>query len=262
MAKPSKESIVEQLTLDFGYKEEELPTEYKDLCETLKSAKAIGEAEEVKENPKLDETQTLSLGDIGWTEYVLSLFADDEKINNSPTVDGLRRVATKLIGLYGIESHVVQTPDPINNGRATVTVNVHTNAGVYSGSADVFTKNTEFEYAVHPVATAETRAEGRALRKALRLKKVLAAEEIVDKDLISMQPEDTAPVEKGMLTAIKSMCMSRGLNLDLQKIVAWKNFNGVEAPEDLNKAQALEIATNINNWNKDPNSIPQEIKKV
>ncbi|NDC96188.1 hypothetical protein EB077_12845, partial [bacterium] len=47
-----------------------------------------------------------------------------------------------------------------------------------SGSADVYWGNCDKVYRNHPVAVAETRAEGRALRRALKLRKVVAAEEL------------------------------------------------------------------------------------
>jgi hypothetical protein len=135
---------------------------------------------------------TPSIHDLEWTDYVLSLLSDDEKINDNPTTDGLRRIFEKVLNCRVIESktNVVQSPDPNNEKRATV---VHTiayclneavqdtmglNLLSVDGAADVYWGNCDKVYRNHPVAVAETRAEGRALRRALRLRKVVAAEEL------------------------------------------------------------------------------------
>lgn len=151
-----------------------------------------------KETPEVvtEETQAApvkpSINDLGWTDYVLSLLSDDEKIADNPTTDGLRRVFEIALDCCVTEAktEVVQTPDPNNEKRATV---VHTISYVLkhidsedenlkyrsvSGAADVYWGNCDKIYRNHPVAVAETRAEGRALRRALKLRKVVAAEEI------------------------------------------------------------------------------------
>ena len=60
--------------------------------------------------------------DLGWTEYVLSLLSDDEKIQGNPTTDGLRRIFEIAMDCVIIEStsDVVQSPQPANEKRATV----------------------------------------------------------------------------------------------------------------------------------------------
>jgi hypothetical protein len=52
---------------------------------------------EVVENKaeNISETKELvkpNINDIEWTDYVLGLLTDDEKISGNPTTDGLRRV--------------------------------------------------------------------------------------------------------------------------------------------------------------------------
>ena len=60
--------------------------------------------------------------DLGWTDYVLGLLSDDEKIKGNPTTDGLRRVFEIALECTVInsESIVQQTPDLNNANRATV----------------------------------------------------------------------------------------------------------------------------------------------
>jgi len=145
--------------------------------------------------------------DLEWTDYVLSLLSDDEKISGNPTTDGLRRVFEIALNCTVVEStsNVAQTPDINNEKRATV---VHTigyilksadqqhqdplllNMRTVSGAADVYWGNCDKVFRNHPVAVAETRAEGRALRRALKLRKVVAAEELA-KDIEDHPDHDT-----------------------------------------------------------------------
>lgn len=145
-----------------------------------------------KEQVSTTETKRVAINDLEWNDYVLGLLSDDEKIDGNPTTDGLRRIFEIALDCDLIESisEVVQSPDPNNEKRATVT---HTlryvlksdsqpkdeiKYRVVTGSADVYWGNCDKVYRNHPVAVAETRAEGRALRRGLRLRKVVAAEEL------------------------------------------------------------------------------------
>ena len=136
-----------------------------------------------------------------WSEYVFSQFSDSELIDGNPTVGGLRRVVELLLGavIYsGPRSFNVHYPEnPQEIGRATVVYEIHIAwAGdnpwvdlekglptrVFAAIAGSFLGNTDDFYSIYPEAIAETRAEARALRKALGLKSVVAHEEITDKD--------------------------------------------------------------------------------
>lgn len=150
-------------------------------------AKNSKKEDEIVENTK----KVVTPNDLDWTDHVLSLLSEDEKIAGNPTTDGLRRIFEIALNCTVIrsESDVVQSPSPDNEKRATV---VHSltfviNSGSQdetikyrsvSGAADVYWGNCDKVYRNHPVAVAETRAEGRALRRALKLRKVVAAEEI------------------------------------------------------------------------------------
>jgi hypothetical protein len=139
------------------------------------------------------KTNKIEINSLEWNDYVLGLLSDDEKIDGNPTTDGLRRIFEIALNCTVVESisQVVQSPEPNNEKRATV---VHTIGFVLkdevsdkaflnvkrivSGAADVYWGNCDKIYRNHPVAVAETRAEGRALRRGLKLRKVVAAEEL------------------------------------------------------------------------------------
>jgi hypothetical protein len=158
----------------------------------------------LSETQQMDDKKLPTPNDLEWTDYVLSLLSDDEKISGNPTTDGLRRIFEIALNCTVIQakSEVVQTPDINNEKRATV---VHTlmyvlknidperpdlNNRIVSGSADVYWGNCDKIYRNHPVAVAETRAEGRALRRGLKLRKVVAAEELA-KDIEDHPDHDT-----------------------------------------------------------------------
>lgn len=152
------------------------------------------------------EVKNICPNDLEWTDHVLNLLSDDEKIKGNPTTDGLRRIFEIALNCRVLSSisKVAQSPDINNEKRATVvhSITYYLNGGspdypglntvTVDGAADVYWGNCDKIYRNHPVAVAETRAEGRALRRALKLRKVLAAEEIAeeiedhpDKDTVS-----------------------------------------------------------------------------
>jgi hypothetical protein len=160
--------------------------------------------ETITENTSDSENKIPGPNDLEWTDYVLSLLSDDEKISGNPTTDGLRRVFEVALNCTVSQStsDVVQTPDISNEKRATVvhTISYVLNDGcehpsalktkTVSGAADVYWGNCDKIFRNHPVAVAETRAEGRALRRGLKLRKVVAAEELA-KDIEDHPDHDT-----------------------------------------------------------------------
>jgi hypothetical protein len=169
--------------------------------------------------------------DIEWTDYVLSLLSDDEKISDNPTTDGLRRIFEVALNCTITEStsDVVQAPDINNEKRATVvhSLTFFLNDGgdeespikyrVVSGAADVYWGNCDKIYRNHPVAVAETRAEGRALRRGLKLRKVVAAEELA-KDIEDHPDHDT--VTKITNNQLNFMdVLAKRMNINVEKLL-------------------------------------------
>lgn len=204
------------------------------------------EASEATVTNKIDNTGTdlPSISDPGWTEYVLSSLMDYEKDNGSPKTDGLRRIATKLLGVFSSQTDILQTPTVENGFRASVKVELtfHNNRFSTTGAADVYSGNTKAKFATHAVATAETRAEGRALRKALRLTKVLAAEELTGPDADEPTGAD-GRANTGMLNGLRIMANKIGKTL-LQ--CAEMNRITIGSEEDLTTDQGLRLSNWIN----------------
>jgi hypothetical protein len=157
--------------------------------------------DEIVERVPNKEAGVILYGSPDWSEHVFAQFSDDELISGNPTVGGLRRVAELLLGAItfsGPTDFKVHYPDnPQEIGRATVVYAIHIAWGadnpwldinadmptrIFSAIAGSYLGNTDDMYSVYPEAIAETRAEGRALRKALGLKNAVSHEELTDKD--------------------------------------------------------------------------------
>ena len=211
-----------------------------------------------------------SPNDIEWTDYVLSLLSDDEKINGNPTTDGLRRIFEIALNcsIVSSTSNVVQTPSPDNEKRATVIHSLtyylnHTseesnglNTRTMDGSADVYWGNCDKIYRNHPVAVAETRAEGRALRRALKLRKVVAAEELV-KDVEDHPDHDSvSKITNNQINFID--VIAKRLNINVTKLL---ETNSMEHKNiyTLEHEDAVKVVRMLSSFQQNVANIPSEI---
>lgn len=228
-------------------------------------------AKATKETTK-EETKTVTPNDLEWTDHVLALLSDDEKISGNPTTDGLRRIFEIALNCSVVEStsHVVQSPDVHNEKRATV---VHTlafvlnNQGsdkdglnskkIVSGAADVYWGNCDKIYRNHPVAVAETRAEGRALRRALKLRKVVAAEEIAKEIEDNPDGHNISKISSNQINFID--VLSKRLDINVMKMLESighkdKNIYNIEHED------AIKISKLLSSYQQDIGTIPEDIK--
>jgi hypothetical protein len=215
-----------------------------------------------------ETTQKPKPNDIEWTDYVLALLSDDEKISGNPTTDGLRRIFEIALDCTLTESNseVVQTPDINNEKRATV---VHSLTFVLnegsddsgtkyrsvSGAADVYWGNCDKIYRNHPVAVAETRAEGRALRRALKLRKVVAAEELA-KDIEDHPDHDT--VTKITNNQLNFMdVLAKRMNINIEKLLD-KLAISRENVYNISYSDAVDIIKNLTEYQQQ-NNVSEDI---
>ena len=166
-----------------------------------------------------------------WSDYVMGLFQQDELIAGYPKINGLRRVANYLLGDI-VESTPTNVVVVGGAGEKTVVVtyrlaiewNLDYPVGfgnmvpnkqvrVFGGVADCNESNSGF--GKHASAVADSKAEGRALRKALCIN-VIAAEELMagEDTEISGIPKMTSAITPALRTVIKSKCKALNLNLD------------------------------------------------
>lgn len=147
-----------------------------------------------------------------WHDFVMSHFDPSELVDGNPKCAGLRRVAELLLGdiIDSRPVNVMLSPSESGPGQATVMYNVvfgnWRNSGqtrVYGEVAEVWHGNTDEPYSAHPAATASTRAEGRALRKALGVN-CLAAEELTTKKDVTAIMQNIVKVEAPAVLEIQS----------------------------------------------------------
>lgn len=245
---------------------------------------------------KKEEDLTPKYNDPGWHDYVMSKFAPNELIEvggkKYPNINGLRRVAGLLLGEI-VEAgpwEVKTTMDPTNSGKAVITYRIviewklggmsydANGEAVYairtfSAVGSSYEGNTDDTYAVFPEAIAETRAEGRALRRALRLG-VVCADELTRKDtaeVIRQQREkqekstdgsweESAAITDNQVNGIKILCDRLGI--DIQKFInsGTKQYGDIL---EVSKQTAANMIQRLNKYQNTNNevSIPVEILK-
>ena len=218
---------------------------------------------------KQEESEKPSMLSPEWSDYVMKFFTEKELIDGNPLTAGLRRVAELLIGeiISSKPTQVmrIETNDPI--GKTTVIYEVQflvvrpnrePYIKTYADTADVWAGNTDDLYAVHAPATASTKAEGRALRKALKLR-VVAAEELCKKDVsqfLSQQPNQMDErIKPEQIKYIDVNC--KNLNIDVLKFInaGEKVYNTIYEVKRDTAAKMIDLITKIKrgeqNLNKD-----------
>lgn len=232
-----------------------------------KSKKTDQQQEEVVD---IKEKIRPSTSDITWTDYVLGLLSDDEKIKGNPTTDGLRRIFELALNckMIASKSQVVQSPSPDNEKRATVVHSVcyllnpegsdndHLNTVSIDGAADVYWGNCDKIYRNHPVAVAETRAEGRALRRALKLRKVVAAEEMAEEMEDHPDQNSVSKISNNQINFID--VMSKRLNINVVELLRINNIK-YDNIYDMHHEEAVSIIRVLSKYQQDMSSIPSEL---
>lgn len=225
-----------------------------------------------EESDIVENTQTktkVNISDIEWTDYVLSELSEDEKIKGNPTTDGLRRVFEKVMNGIVIQndSTVVQSPEPSNEKRATVVYSLtwydnnpdlpeSCKIKTVNGSADVYWGNCDKVYRNHPVAVAETRAEGRALRRAMRLRKVVAAEEISENIEDDIHSDNVTKITNNQINFIDVIAKRLDIN-----VISLCDKLGIKGNvRDVLHQDALSIIRELSSYQQKVDDIPDNIK--
>ena len=224
-------------------------------------------AEDVVEQKEQEITKP-DINSLEWNDYVLGLLSEEEKISGNPTTDGLRRIFEIALDCTIIDStsEVVQSPSPDNEKRATVvhSLNYILNDGslpaelrakAVNGAADVYWGNCDKVYRNHPVAVAETRAEGRALRRGLKLRKVIAAEEVANE--IEDDP-DGITVSKITNNQINFIdVLSKRLNINVNNMLTIKNIT--ESIYNVSHKDAVVLIRDLSKYQQNISDIPNNI---
>ena len=205
-----------------------------------------------------------------WHDYAMKLFNEDELVDGHPLVAGLRRVSELVLGqiMFSGPTQVFPVTRDDHHGRATVVFTVRfANGSEYSEVADSWEGNTDDMFCAYAVAIASTRAEARALRKALKIKGV-AAEELTKKDTakivrdISKQNnsssgdyDDAGRMSDAQYNFIDIKC--KQLNIDGSKL--FKEVFSVDQSRKVSKKIASDIIDRLNEYQRDKGSIPEGI---
>lgn len=189
-----------------------------------------------------------------WSDYVMGLLTKDEKVKDKPRADGLNRVARMLNGdfNYRLDVHHV-SPE-----FAAVTCIVTDQDGFdYTGSAECHVTNTDPPYNKYPLATAETRAIGRAMKRILGLTNVLTAEEssrIAELTIPESEEDRTeGSIQPTQINFVDRMC--KKLNVNLKNAVV-KIIGQHEKINDLSHSESLQLQQALDEWTKDTSEDP------
>jgi hypothetical protein len=121
----------------------------------------------------------------------------------------------------------------------------------FAGAADVNEQNVDAKFAAYPTSVAESRAEARALRKALNITDMLAAEEVGSQEGGSTGQTDpglTGKIEPQQIAAINAIVEQLKVPLAgvLGEALPAARAKNVFALEDLTSAEGVSILRNLN----------------
>lgn len=213
---------------------------------------------------KQNESEVPDMLSPEWNDYVMTFFTERELIDGNPLTAGLRRVAEMLVGEIisskPVDVQRTETNDPI--GKTTVVYEVQflvrngdkEYVKTYADVADVWAGNTDDLFAVHAPATAATKAEGRALRKALKIRAV-AAEELCKKDVSAYLSQQSGQMDERIKPEqIKYLDMNcKKLDIDIIKFInsGEKEYNSVYEVKRDTAAKMIDIINKIKRGDQD-----------
>jgi len=195
-----------------------------------------------------------------WVNFLIGQLEDSELVKGAPTTDGLRRVTEKYFGeIISSESDIVSN----NDGhyaivRHTLMIKKHENDTTINVGAciDVNKVNLPAPFNKHLIATACTRAEGKALRRALKIR-VHTAEE-----LSNVHDEDdesdlaNAHANDQQVMALTAMCKRQ--NIDLVKFVkSMTNNKKMKNIKQLQKKEASVMLDKVSHYMRE--GVPEDL---
>lgn len=286
----SKEALIKKL-IDEGYPGENLHAlKRPQLIDLIKedqqteeqkgeiAVQVLEEIEKVTKPDPIDESdedqcdQTkpeISPNSPDWTQYILGKFADDELEGKNPRVEGLRRVAEEVVGeLIEEGCDLVAAPTVDNEMRVCVKCWVVFDVGGtlkrFEALADAYPGNCTSIFGAYLTAMADTRGKGRCFRNALKLRQVVAAEEIDPVVAASQTGDDQQPIDPSQSTAIRVVAKRLGASiqkcLDAMDVKYELNNDGVLNLASLTKGDAKKVLGQLNGYSSSNDGIPNELK--
>jgi hypothetical protein len=224
----------------------------------------------------VEEVKAPTPQDKEWSDYVLRHLEKDEIVKidkkDCPLSAGLRRLVEKFIGeVIKSNSDVIQAPSQQNGHRA---VCVHSitilkrdgrsqegNGWIleYQDVADAHPGNTDALYMRFALATAATRAEARALRKALKLKATSAEEMVTNPVKKETYAEPILYITVNQEGYIRKVGGILGVNLE--KFANLEQFGGpYKRLKDVPHEVAVQMINQLGEWQNDRDNIPPSVK--
>ena len=233
---------------------------YEDMVEELSDLVDSMDIDVAGEYPDEPQYSGPSDCDAEWSEYLLDQLGDHELINGAPTVDGLRRITEKCFGeIVESRSTIVEAPSGTNGLRCTIchtlTIVKHRSlrTAKVDGCVDVLHSKTPYPFKDHLVATADTRAEGKALRRALKIR-VITAEELQSESEEEVLVSEEA-INDQQILAINQLC--KRLDVNVEGLVKMK----CQAAENINSINNLEarlLISQLSEFQRKPDNIENE----
>lgn len=229
---------------------------------------AVGLVDEVVEDMAISaddqETQrgpTHKCTDPDWVDYILDQLADNELSYGHPTADGLRRVAELEFGQILVsDTDILEVPKEALTGKCTAKHRLvferHDGKGLLEVSAciDVVGKKLPAPFNQHLVATACTRAEGKALRRALKIRVQTAEEMVTTED----PDEDVSsePINDQQVLAINQMCKRNDLNV---VAVIKETCKAAKKLKDVKNVEGRFILTKLAEYQRNQSTITESL---
>jgi len=203
---------------------------------------------------------------VDWTPFIMGKLLEDEVYEGSPTLEGLRRVTGLYLGDV-VESitRVAQAPSPMNGWQSCVEHHLVIDCKDgklrrYSGAADVYDGNTDKAFLRFSTAVCESRAESRAYRRALKLRNVVAAEEVAAVPMMDSGVEGFVNSHQlNVINQIASRC-----DINVLKAMKWyKDKNGIKenwgAINRIPYQHGIRLVQTINEFQRLPNQVEPEL---
>lgn len=257
------DEIKDILISEFGIDEEDLrglkKKELFDMLEECRSGSLLNNAisglkdssfedmvSEIEESIEENAEITINYKELSQQEEIMSLFEEDELVDGKfPKVNGLRRVAALVIGNISNQSVKVEhipcyNINDIGGTMATVGIcfdcenpnfgKIGANLS-FEAAADCIPdyNNINKNFKIFPTAIAETRAEARVYRKALKLD-VVSAEELndIDDDIETIKGD--GKISNLKVVAIKKQCEMK--KVDEKEVIGKTDKNSIEEFEE------------------------------
>jgi hypothetical protein len=205
-----------------------------------------------------------------WVELILDKLEAREMIDGAPTTDGLRRVTEEVFGqIIGSETEILEIPS--TNLKETIRCTAkHTltimrydmghmmqhsmmNGGAplgiikVSACVDVLAENLPSPYNKHLVATACTRAEGKALRRALKIRIITAEEQQNSTEVVDEVEQQSDTITDQQLLAINALC--KKLNVSMKKLVQ-RSYPSVTSTKELTRGNGRDIISTLSGFQR------------